>query len=36
MTISFLNFVNNLSEELHRMKCKLRHDHKKCEKFGIK
>ena len=36
MTISLSNFVNNLSEGLHRMKCKLRHDHEKCKTCGIK
>ena len=30
------NLVNNLSEGLHRIKCKLGHDDKKCEKCGIK
>ena len=30
MTISLSNFVNNLSEGLHRTKCKLGHDNKKC------
>ena len=30
------NLVNNLSEELHRIKCKLEHDDKKCHTCGIK
>ena len=25
------NFVNNLSEGIHRIKCKFEHDDKKCE-----
>ena len=29
------NLVNNLSEGLHRIKCKLEHDDKKCETCGI-
>ena len=33
---SLLNLVNNLSEGLHRIKCKLEHDDKKYETFGIK
>ena len=31
MASSFLNFVNNLSEEIHRIKCKFRHEDKKYE-----
>ena len=27
------NLVNNLSEGIHRIKCKLGHDDKKCEKY---
>ena len=30
------NFVNNHSEGIHRTKCKLGHDHKKCETCEIK
>ena len=30
------NLVNNLSEGIHKIKCKLRHDDKKCETFGNK
>ena len=34
---SFLsNLVNNLSEGIHRIKCKFGHDNKKCETCGIK
>ena len=36
MASSLLNLVNNLSEGLHRIKCKLGHDDKKCETCGIK
>ena len=36
MANSLSNLVNNLSEELHRIKCKLGHDDKKCETCGIK
>ena len=36
MTSSLSNFVNNLFEELHRFKCKYRHDDKKCEICGTK
>ena len=36
MTSSLTNLVNNLSEWLHRIKCKLEHDDKKCETCGIK
>ena len=35
MASSLSNLVNNLSEEIHRIKCKYRHDNKKCEGFGI-
>ena len=31
ITSSLLNLLNNLSERLHRTKCKFGHDHKKCE-----
>ena len=30
------NIVNNLSEEIHRIKSKYRHNDKKCETCGIK
>ena len=30
------NLVNNLSEGIHRIKCKFGHDDKKCETCGIK
>ena len=30
------NSVNNLSEGIHKIKCKYGHDDKKCEIFGIK
>ena len=30
------NLANNLSEVLHRIKCKLGHDNKKCETCRIK
>ena len=30
------NLVNNLSEEIHKIKCKHRHEDKKCETCGIK
>ena len=36
MSSSLSNLVNNLSEGLHRIKCKLEHDNKKCETCGIK
>ena len=36
MASSASNRVNNLSGELHRIKCILGHDHKKCETYGIK
>ena len=36
MTSSLPNFVNNLSERIHKTKCKYRHDGKKCEACGIK
>ena len=31
MACSLSNLVKNLSEELHRIQCKLEHDDKKCE-----
>ena len=36
MGSSLSNLVNNLSEGIHRTKCKLGHDHKKFETCGIK
>ena len=33
---SLSNLVNDLSEEIHRIKCKFGNDDKKCETFGIK
>ena len=36
MASSLSNLVNNLSEVLHRIKCKLGHDNKKCETNRIK
>ena len=33
---SLSNLVNNLSEGIHRIKCKFGHDNKKCEICGIK
>ena len=36
MAISLSNFVNNLAERLHKIKCKYKHDDKKCETCGIK
>ena len=36
MASSLSNLVNNLSEGLHRIKCKLEHDNKKCETCGIR
>ena len=36
MASSFSNLVNNLSEEIHKIKCKYGHDNKKCEPCGIK
>ena len=36
MPSSLLNLVNNLSEGLHRIKCKSRYNDKKCETCGIK
>ena len=36
MASSLPNIVNNLSEEVHRIKCKLGHDDKECETCGIK
>ena len=36
MASSLSNLVNNLFEGLHRVKCKLEHDDKKCETCRIK
>ena len=36
MASSLSNFVNNLSEGIHRIKCKFEHDDKKSETCGIK
>ena len=36
MASSLSNLVNNLSEGIHRIKCKHRHKDKKCETCGIK
>ena len=33
MASTLSNLVNNLSEGLHRIKCKLEHDDKKCKTF---
>ena len=30
------NLVNNVSEGLHKVKCKLGHDNKKCETCGMR
>ena len=36
MASSLSNLVNNLSEGIHRIKCKFGHDHKTCETRGVK
>ena len=36
MVSSLSNLINNLSEGIHRIKCKFGHDDKKCETCGIK
>ena len=36
MANSLSNLVKNLSEGLHKIKCQLGHDDKKCETYGIK
>ena len=36
MASSLSNLVNNLSEEIHKIKCKHGHDDKKCETCRIK
>ena len=33
MASSLLNFVYNVSEGIHKIKCKYRHDDTKCETF---
>ena len=35
MARSLSNLVNNLYEGIHRIKCKYKHDNKKCETCGI-
>ena len=35
MASSLSNLVNNLSERVHKSKCKYGHDDKKCETHGI-
>ena len=35
MASSFLNFVNNLSEGIHKIKCKYGNNDKKCETYRI-
>ena len=36
MTISLSNLVNNLSEEIHKIRCIYGHDNKKCARCGLK
>ena len=36
MVSSLSNLVNNLSEGIHRIKCKYGHDDKKCETWEVK
>ena len=36
MANSLSHLANNLPEGIHRVKCKFRHDDKKCETCGIK
>ena len=36
MASSFSNLVNNISEGIHKIKCKYGHDDKKCENYSIK
>ena len=36
MASSLSNLINNLSEGIHRIKCKFGHDDKKCKTYGIK
>ena len=35
MASSLSNLVNNVSEAIHKIKCKYRHYDKKCETYGI-
>ena len=36
MASSLSNLVNNLSEGIHRVKCKFGHNNQNCENCGIK
>ena len=36
MACSLSNLVNNFAEGIHKIKCKHKHDDKKCETCGIK
>ena len=36
MASSLSNLVNNLSEGIHKIKCKYEHNDEKCETCGIK
>ena len=36
MTSSLSNLVNNVSNKIHRIKCKYGHDDKKCENCAVK
>ena len=36
MASSLSNLINNLAEEIHRIKCKNEHNNKKCERCEIK
>ena len=36
MTSSLSNLLNNLAEGIHEIKCKYKHDDKKCKNCGIK
>ena len=36
MVTSLSNLVNNVAAEIHKIKCKYRHNVKKCKTFGIK
>ena len=36
MSSSLSNLVNNISQGIHRIKCKFGYDDKKCEIWGIK
>ena len=35
MARSLPNFVNNLAEGIHKIKCKSEHDNKKCERVEL-